>query len=123
MTKKVAIQMTILLIVALCAGCASWHFKPVRSQTFVNVDAQRLLVEYGREKRTETLPDGLVCTYEGKVRLQLQDGRRVVLYQTLATVGNRYLSADKHYEFIEKVPYCLVRHQGRLIYEGIYTRR
>ncbi|MDR2849940.1 MAG: MliC family protein [Verrucomicrobiota bacterium] len=112
-----------LIVCAGLAGCASMTFKPLRESRFVNVDAERLHVEYGREKRTETLPNGLVCTYEGKVRLLLPDGKRIVLYQTIATSGIRYQSSDKHYEFIEKAPYCIVRHDGAVLFEGIYNNR
>ena len=94
----------------------------MRENRFFNLDAEILRVEYGKEKRTETLPNGLVCTYEGKGRLTLPDEKRVVLYQTIATSGIRYLSADKRYEFIEKAPYCMVRHEGVTIFEGIFRR-
>ena len=104
------------------AGCAAWTFTTLHESRFINVDAQVLHVEYGREKRTETLPNGLVCTYEGKVRVTLFDGGRVVLYQTLSISGNRYLSADKHYEFTEKAPYCILKRDGVLLFEGIYCR-
>jgi hypothetical protein len=53
----------------------------------------------------------------------LPDGSRRVLYQTLATSGIRYLSANKQYEFIEKAPYCVLRHKGRVVFEGIYLRQ
>ena len=79
----------LLAIALILTGCASWTFTPTRESRFINVDAEQLWVEYGREKRTETLPSGLVCTYEGKVRLTLPDGSRRVLYQTLATSGIR----------------------------------
>lgn len=105
------------------SGCAAWTFTPTRESRFINVDAEQLRVEYGREKRTETLDNGIVCTYEGKVRLTLPDGTRKVLYQTLATSGIRYYSADKQYEFVEKAPYCILRQQGRVIFEGIYRRQ
>lgn len=113
-----------LTVVSLfLSGCASWTFTPLRESRFINVDAEQLQVEYGREKRTETLDNGLVCTYEGKVRLTLPDGTRLILYQTLATTGIRYLSSNKQYEFVEKAPYCILRHQGRVIFEGIYLRQ
>lgn len=114
---------TLALLLTLTVGCASWRFTSFREQKFSNIDAEILLVEYGKEKRTEILPNGLVCTYEGKVRLHLPNGKRVVLYQTLANVGNRYLSANKRYEFIEKAPYGIVREDGYLLFEGIYIRR
>ena len=115
------IAATVLVCMGL-AGCATHRFTPLRESRFFNMDAEILLVEYGQEKRTETLPNGLVCTYEGKVRLTLPDEKRIVLYQTIATSGIRYLSADKRYEFIEKAPYCVVRHEGTMVFEGIYRR-
>lgn len=114
---------TALGVCAGLAGCATWTFKPLRESRFVNVDAELLYVEYGKEKRTETLPNGLVCTYEGVVRLRLPNNDRVVLYQTLAPMGIRYLSKNKQYEFVEKAPYCVVRCRGVLIFEGLYCSR
>ena len=112
-----------LLVCIGLAGCAAWGFTPLRESRFFNIDAEILRVEYGKEKRTETLPNGLVCTYEGKVRLTLpDDGKQIVLYQTIATSGIRYLSADKRYEFIEKAPYCMVGREGVTIFEGIFRR-
>jgi hypothetical protein len=121
-SKPISRTAAALLACAGLTGCATWTFTPLRESRFINVDAEILHVEYGREKRTETLPNGLVCTYEGKVRLHLPDGNRVVLYQTIAPSGIRYLSADKHYEFIEKAPYCVLRHKGVAVFEGIYRR-
>jgi hypothetical protein len=111
-----------LAVCAALPGCTSWTFTPLRESRFTNIDAEVLLVEYGREKRTETLPNGLVCTYEGKVRLHLPDDSSVILYQALTPQGIRYLSADKRYEFIERAPYCALRHNGVLIFDGIYRR-
>jgi len=111
-----------LAVCVFVAGCAAWRFTTLRESRFINVDAEILHVEYGRETRTETLANGLACTYEGKVRIRLADGRRVVLYQTLAPSGIRYLSADKHYEFIEKAPHCILMRDGVPLFEGIYYR-
>ena len=111
-----------LSVCAVVVGCAAWTFTPLRESRFINVDAEVLRVEYGSEKRTETLSNGLVCTYEGKVRVHLSDGNRIVLYQTLTPFGIRYLSADKQYEFIEKAPFCMLRHKGVLLFEGTYCR-
>ena len=115
------IAATLLVCVGL-TGCATHRFTPLRESRFFNMDAEILLVEYGQEKRTETLPNGLVCTYEGKVRLTLPDETCVVLYQTIATSGIRYLSKDKRHEFVEKAPYCVLRHDGAKVFEGIYRR-
>ena len=112
-----------LLACVVLSGCAAWGFTPLRENRFLNMDAEVLTVEYGKEKRTETLPNGLVCTYEGKVRLTLPDGGKpIVLYQTIATSGIRYLSEDKRYEFIEKAPHCMVGREGVIIFEGIFRR-
>ena len=86
------------------------------------MDAEVLKVQYGKEKRTETLPNGLVCTFNDKVLLHLPDGKPVVLYQAMTTTGVRYVSANKRYEFHEKGPYCIVTYDGRTIFEGVFCR-
>ncbi|MDX9868280.1 MAG: MliC family protein [Kiritimatiellia bacterium] len=112
-----------LLALTLLCGCASLRFDTTRKARFIDMDSQILRVEYGEEKRTETLPNGLVCTFEGKVRLRLPaDGSRVTLYQAISASGVRYVSEDKRLEFIEKGPYCIVRQNGRTIFEGVYCR-
>ena len=105
---------------ALCCGCATLFFKPLRHSTFIDTDGQRLHVDYGREKRTETLANGLVCTFDGKVRMQLPEGKRVVLYQTMTVSGVRYHSSDEHYEFREMGPCCIVTKDSAIIFEGVY---
>ena len=105
------------------SGCASLRFKPTRESRFINMDAEVLRAEYGQEKRTETLANGLVCTFDSKVRLHLPDKKRIVLYQTLAGSGVCYRSKDKRYEFHEKGPYCILRHQGTTLFEGVYFRK
>lgn len=87
------------------------------------MDSEVLHVDYGEEKRTETLPNGLVCTFDGKVRLQLPGGKRIVLYQALSTSGVRYVSKDRQFEFIEKGPYCLLRLNEKTFFEGVYCRK
>jgi hypothetical protein len=111
-----------LLLCAGLAGCASWAFTPLRESRFVNIDAEVLRVEYGKETRTETLPGGLVCTYGGKVRLTLPDGSRAVLYETIAASGLRYQSADKRLEFREKAPRCMVLSDDAIVFEGLFCR-
>ena len=114
--------LALLALVGLC-GCATLTFKATRSTRFIDMDGVIVQVDYGKEKRTETLPTGLVCTFEGKVRLTFQEGRRIVLYQVLSTSGVRYASADKQYEFVEMGPYCIVSHQGKTIFEGFFCRK
>jgi membrane-bound inhibitor of C-type lysozyme len=116
---------TLLAGVALAAaaGCATLTFKAKRETRFVNMDGEFLNVSYGEEKRTETLANGLVCTYDSKVLLRLPDGKKLVLYQAISGTGMRYLSADKHVEFREKGPYCLVARNGRTIFEGVHCRK
>ena len=111
---------SVLFVCAGLGGCASLRFKPTRESRFINMDAQTLRVEYGQEKRTETLANGLVCTFDGKVRVHLPDGKRIVLYQSRAGTGVCYRSEDKRYEFHEKGPYCILRHQGATLFEGVY---
>jgi membrane-bound inhibitor of C-type lysozyme len=99
------------------------RFDPLRESRFIDMDAQVLSVEYGKEKRTETLPNGLVCTFDRKVRLHLPQGKTVVLYQAIAKTGVRYLSKDKRYEFVEKGPYCMVTCDGKPAFEGFFCRK
>jgi len=113
--------MALFWLLGIC-GCATLRFKPTRETRFIDMDSQVLHVAYGEEKRTETLPNGLVCTFDGKVRLELPDGKRMVLYQTLSASGMRYLSKDKHYEFREKGVYCFLLKDNKTIFEGVYCR-
>lgn len=112
-----------ILLLSALVGCASFRFESYRESHFIDMDGQRLFVEYGKEKRTETLPNGLVCTFDLKVRVAMDDGKKIVLYQALATTGVRYLSEDKRYEFVEKGPYCIMRRDGRPFYEGVLCRK
>ncbi len=99
------------------------RFESTRKAHFINMDAEILYVEYGQEKRTEILPNGLACTFDGKVRIRLgKAGKHHVLYQAISASGVRYLSKDKQFEFFEKGPYCLLNEKGRLIFEGVYCR-
>lgn len=111
-----------LLALAGTCGCATHGFKPTRETRFIDMDANVLHVSYGEEKRTETLPNGLVCTFSGKVRIELPDGKKIFLYQAISTSGMRYLSEDKHYEFREKGVYCFLLKDGEIIFEGVYCR-
>jgi len=111
-----------IALVCLC-GCASMRFKPLRETRFINMDAEVLHVEYGEEKRTETFPNGLTSTFTGKVRLRLPDGKQVILYQTMSSSGIRFVTKNREFEFIEKGFYCLLRHNGRTAFEGVYCRK
>jgi len=121
-SRLLRLSVTAFAVVSLC-GCLSAGFKPIRKSRFIDMDAEILVAEYGKEKRTETLPNGLVCTFDGKVRLHLPDEKTVTLYQALATSGVRYVSKDKRYEFHEKGPYCILSHDGVTIFEGVYCRK
>lgn len=121
--RLLTLPLTVGFALTVFCGCATLRFKPTRQARFIDMDSDVLRVDYGEEKRTETLPNGLVCTFDGKVRLQFSDGKRIVLYQALSTSGIRYVSKDKRYEFIEKGPYCLLRLNGQPIFEGVYCRK
>jgi hypothetical protein len=86
------------------------------------MDSEIVHVTYSEEKRTETLPNGIVCTFEGKVRLLLPSGKAVTLYQSMTASGVRYVSKNKEYEFIEKGPCCRLFYKGAEIFEGVYCR-
>lgn len=111
-----------LLLLSGTGGCATHRFKPTRETRFIDMDSNVLHVSYGEEKRTETLPNGLICTFSGKVRIVLPDGKKMVLYQAISTSGMRYLSEDKQYEFLEKGVYCFLLKDGVIIFEGVYCR-
>ena len=110
-------------VLSVLCGCATVLFKSTRESRFIDMDGQVVHVDYGKEKRTETLPNGLVCTFDGKVRLQLPEGKRLVLYQALSASGVCYASKDKQYEFIEKGPYCIITYRGKRIFEGFFCRK
>jgi hypothetical protein len=110
------------VVTGLC-GCATVLFESTREARFIDMDGNILHVDYGKEKRSETLPNGIVCTFDMKVRIKLPEGKRLVLYQIMSTSGVRYASADKAYELIEKGPYCLVYHKGQMIFEGVFCRK
>ena len=110
------------LVLAGLAGCATSRFSATREMNFIDMDSNVLHVSYGEEKRTEKLPNGLVCTFSGKVLLELPDGKRMVLYQTLSSSGMRYQSTNKRYEFREKGVYCFLMKDGKVVFEGVYCR-
>lgn len=113
------------LILFLCAGlfgCATSRFKATRETRFIDMDSNVLRVSYGEEKRTEKLPNGLACTFSGKVLLELPSGKRMVLYQSISRSGMRFVSKNKRYEFREKGVYCFLMKDNTIIFEGVYCR-
>jgi len=112
----------VLLSVAGLCGCASMSFKPYRESHFINMDAEVIRAEYAKEKRTETLPGGLVSTFENKVRLTLPDRKRLTLYQSFSPFGVRYVSKNKRHEFIERGVYCLLYKDGIVLFEGVHCK-
>lgn len=98
-------------------------FKPYRESRFINMDAELLRAEYAKEKRTETLPSGLVSTFDQKVRITMPDGKRLTLYQSFSPFGVRYVSTDRRHEFIERGIYCLLYRDSVVIFEGVYCRQ
>lgn len=111
-----------LLLLAGLSGCYTSKASKVRESRFINMDSEVLHVTYSEEKRTETLPNGIVCTFEGKVRLRLPSGKSVTLYQAMTASGVRYLSKNKEYEFIEKGPCCRLYYKGAEFFEGVFCR-
>jgi hypothetical protein len=118
---------TTRLLAAMCllaglTGCLSGKHEKIRESNFINMDAEILHVTYSQEKRTETMPNGLVCTFDGKVKLRLPSGKTVTLYQAMTASGVRYLSSNKQYEFFEKGPCCRLYFKGQEIFEGVFCR-
>ncbi len=111
-----------LLLLAGLSGCYTSRPGKTRESNFINMDSEVVHVTYSEEKRIETLPNGIVCTFEGKVRLHLPSGKSVTLYQTMTASGVRYMSKNKDYEFIEKGPCCRLFYNGAQIFEGVYCR-
>lgn len=111
-----------LLILAGLSGCFTSKGGKIRESRFINMDAEIVHATYSEETRTETLPNGIVCTFDGKVRLLLPSGKSVTLYQAMTGSGVRYLSKNKEYEFIEKGPCCRLFYKGAEIFEGVFCR-
>ena len=111
-----------LVVLAVLSGCYTSNAGKTRESRFINMDAEVLHVTYSQEKRTETLPNGIVCTFDGKVRLRLPSGKSVTLYQAMTATGVRYLSKNKEYEFIEKGPCCKLYYKGAEFFEGVFCR-
>lgn len=120
--SRAARLLSALLLLASLCGCYTNKANKIRESRFINMDAEVLHVTYSQEKRTETMPNGLVCTFEGKVHLRLPSGKSVTLYQAMTASGVRYLSKNKQYEFVEKGPCCRVFYKGSEIFEGIFCR-
>lgn len=112
----------ICAIATMIGGCASFGFNAERKSRFVDADANTIYVEYGKEERTETLPNGAELKFDRKVRVTLHNGKRITLYQTLATSGVRYQSADKKFTFVERGPYCQILENEYTIYQGLFNK-
>ena len=112
----------ICIVCATLSGCASFGFKTERKSCFIDVDANKVYVEYGTEQRTETLPNGAELNFNRKVRITLYNGKKITLYQTLAARGVRYATPDKDFVFIEKGAYCQVLERGLVIYQGVFSK-
>jgi hypothetical protein len=106
----------------LAGGCATGGGQTTREARFIDMDSNVLQVAYSEEKRSEILPNGLACTFSGKVRVRLPDGKRVTLYQTLSSSGMRYLSSNKRYELREMGIYCYLLKDNKRVFEGVYCR-
>jgi len=109
-------------ICTLFCGCSGLRFKTDRKSRFTDVDANMIQVEYGKEKRTETLANGAELTFDNKVRVTLYNGKKIILYQTLARSGVRYQSADKRFIFYEKGQFCQLLENGIIIYQGMFNK-
>lgn len=117
------IKITMICVIGLMlSGCASFGFKTERRSRFVDADANTVYVEYGKEERTEKLPNGAELKFDRKVRVTLPNGKKITLYQTLATSGVRYQSADKKYVFVERGPYCQILEKEFTIYQGLFNK-
>jgi membrane-bound inhibitor of C-type lysozyme len=112
--------MIAVAVLSMFVGCAS--FTTTRQGQYMDMNGQVIHVEYGKEKHTTKLSNGLTFTFENKVRITLPDGDRAVLYETMSTSGLRYASHDEKYVFNEKGPYCLLYVKGQLVFEGLYRR-
>lgn len=108
------------IVLLFGSGCTS--FQSYRTAQFVDMDARKIRVEYGEEVHEDVLPDGRRFSFKGKVRIALPDGKRIYLYQGMTETGNLYHNRDKDYHFLEKGPYCLLSHGGKVIFEGYYFR-
>lgn len=104
----------------LLTACSS--FKATRSAQFIDMDANRIRVEYGEELHDDILEDGRKFSFKGKIRLTLPDGDKVYLYQGMTQIGNLYHSEGKSYSYLEKGPWCALSHNGKLIFEGYYCQ-
>ena len=110
------------MVCLIISGCSSFVFKAERKSQFIDINANTLLVEYGTEKHSETLPNGAEISFDHKVRITLYNGKKITLYQTLTTQGVRYKTPDKKFTFVEKGTYCQVFEGNHLIYQGIFSK-
>jgi hypothetical protein len=103
---------------ALLCGCKS--FEPKSHASFIDMDNNRVIIEYGQEPHKDIQPDGRVLTFNGKIRLTLPDGSHVYLLQNMSPIGVLYRSKSKDYNLFERGPYCVISHNGEKIFEGVY---
>lgn len=95
------------------AGCATWSFKPLRENQFVDEDRRYLLVEYGKGEMRETeftTPTGVRLPFKSalQVRVTLPDGNHFIAYQNMSAVGNLYFSEDRRWEYFEEGTGCIL---------------
>ena len=88
-----------MLLLTAAAGCATWSFKPLRENQFVDEEHRYLLVEYGKGEMRETeftTPTGVRLPFKSalQVRVTLPDGDQFVAYQNMSVVGNLYMTED-----------------------------
>jgi len=118
MLKKIIICSIGIII----CGCSSLMFNTERTSQFIDVNANKILVEYATEPHTETLPNGAELKFDRKVRVTLYNGEKIILYQTLSTRGVRFHTPDKKFIFLEKGSYCQLFENNRIIYQGIFSK-
>lgn len=112
-----------LVLSIFLTGCAYFSFDAYRVARFVDMDAKIITVEYGEEEHDDVLEDGRKFSFKGKIRITLPDGDRVYLYQGMTQVGMLYHSKKKYdYHYFEKGPYCILSHDGKIIFEGYYCK-
>ena len=118
MLKKIIICSFGIII----CGCSSLSFQADRKSQFIDINSNKILVEYGKEQHTETLPNGAELKFDRKVRITLYNGKKITLYQTLSTQGVRFQTPDKKFIFAEKGSYCRISENNHIIYEGMFNK-
>lgn len=107
-SRRAALRLLAITALAALCGCASWRFKPTRESRFISFDGDIIRVQYGEERRSVTMPNGAVHTFDGKIHVTLPDGKTATLYQTFSASGVRYESTNKRYVFFEKALQCMI---------------